>query len=226
MQDIRDRMVAEVARGRTFVDIGGLYGIVRERASIAHQAGAKHVSLMDMEPPSCPWWAEMDQHLRGRGVSEFSLLSRDIHDYKGPRFDVVFSSGVLYHVPDPLGYLRQVVEMANEYCIVASTICPAVMEMPEGTVRVPEAGTLFIPALDGTDRTVVEAFMHRHGRPGFMTGAGTRDFRNYYPNWWLPTKEAFVAMCRVAGIEVMGHDYIETDVPVGYAVLGRVVRQP
>jgi hypothetical protein len=225
MQDIRDRMVQEVARGRSFVDIGGLYGIVRERASVAHAAGAAHVTLMDMEAPDCPWWAEMDAHLRAQGVSDFTLLPRDIHDYKGPRFDVVFSSGVLYHVPDPLGYVRQVVEMAQDYCIVASTVCPAVMETAEGTVRVPEAGALFIPALEGTERVVVESFMHRHGRPGFMTGAGTRDFRNYYPNWWLPTKEAFVAMCRVAGIDILQHGYIETDEPVGYAVLGRVARE-
>jgi len=224
MQDIRDRMVQEVASGRSFVDIGGLYEIVKERVSVAHRAGATRVTLMDMEPPDNPWWAEMEQHLRSSGVEEFTLLSRDINDYKGPRFDVVYSSGVLYHLPDPLGYLRMVVEMAQEYCIVASTVCPAVMDMPAGTVRVPDAGALFIPALDGTERAVVESYMHDHGRPGFMTGAGTRDFRNYYPNWWLPTKEAFMAMCQVAGIDVVRHGYIETDEPVGYAVLGRVAR--
>lgn len=224
MEDIRDRMVQEVARGRSFVDIGGLYEIVKERVSVAHRAGASRVALMDVEPPENPWWAEMEQRLRANGVEEFTLISRDISDYKGPRFDVAYSSGVLYHVPDPLGYLRMVVEMAQEYCIVASTVCPAVMETPAGTVRVPEAGALFIPALDGTERAVVEAYMHERGRQGFMTGAGTRDFRNYYPNWWLPTKEAFVAMCQVAGIDVIRHGYIEGDEPVGYAVLGRVVR--
>ena len=224
MHDIRDRMVNEVARGRSFVDIGGLYEIVKERVSVAHHAGASHVTLMDMEAPGCPWWKEMEDHLRTRGVPDFRLLSCDINDYKGPRFDVVFSSGVLYHLPDPLGYLRQLVEMANDFCIVASSICPPVMEAAGGSVRVPDAGALFVPALSGQDREVVQAYMALRGRPDFTKGAGTRDFRNYYPNWWLPTKEAFVTMCHVAGIDVMQHGYIEGDEPVGYAVLGRIIR--
>jgi hypothetical protein len=32
-------------------------------------------------------------------------------------------------------------------------------------------------------------------------------------------------MCRVAGIDILQHGYIETDEPVGYAVLGRVARE-
>lgn len=57
-QDPRDRFMADVAGGQTFIDLGELFGIVRERISSAHRAGARSLTLLDMEKDDCPWWAE------------------------------------------------------------------------------------------------------------------------------------------------------------------------
>ena len=40
MDDIRDRFIEKVAAGKRFVDIGGLWGMVNEKATVAAAAGA------------------------------------------------------------------------------------------------------------------------------------------------------------------------------------------
>jgi len=38
--DPRDLYIAQVIAGKTFVDVGGLWGTVNEKVSVAYQAGA------------------------------------------------------------------------------------------------------------------------------------------------------------------------------------------
>ncbi len=70
MEDPRDKYIRRVVAGKTFIDIGGLSNVINERVSTASAAGATSVTMMDVEGPQCPWWNELRQRLKERGVTE------------------------------------------------------------------------------------------------------------------------------------------------------------
>ena len=46
--DYRDDFIARVVRGKSFVDVGGLWGTVSEKVSVAHAAGAAQREVMNV----------------------------------------------------------------------------------------------------------------------------------------------------------------------------------
>jgi hypothetical protein len=117
-------------------------------------------------------------------------LSADVLQFavadNSPKFQVVDSSGVLYHMPDPIRYLIALREITQEHLIPTSAITPTRIESEAGFLDMPEAAVLFLPALDGTEKAILAA----HWRPTGGTGAIgiTRDehdwrFDNFGP-WW------------------------------------------
>ena len=53
--DPRDRFIHEVSKDKSFVDVGGLWGTVNERVSVAHAAGARELAMLDISPPDGKW---------------------------------------------------------------------------------------------------------------------------------------------------------------------------
>ena len=48
--DLRDDYIRRVVRGRSFADVGGLWGTVNEKVSVAAQAEARSVAMIDISP--------------------------------------------------------------------------------------------------------------------------------------------------------------------------------
>ena len=51
MRDVRDSYIRQAVAGKSFADIGGLWGTVNEKVSVAHTHGVRTLSMVDVSPP-------------------------------------------------------------------------------------------------------------------------------------------------------------------------------
>jgi hypothetical protein len=212
--NLSDMFIAGVVANRTFADVGGLWGIVNEKVSVAYRFGATQTTMIDVTTPDDEQWRQFRERMASLNVPGVESLSANILQFavadSSPKFQVVHSSGVLYHIPDPIRYLIALRNITQEYLILSSVVTPTRMKSEAGSLDLPEAAVLFLPALDGQEKEIVAA----HWRPIVGTTAigvtsDEHDWRidNFSPWWWLPTPRAMVAMCRVAGFKVLDGDY-------------------
>jgi hypothetical protein len=198
-EDPRDRFIREYARGKSFVDAGGLEA--NEKVSVAHEAGAKSLTMLDIYPPDRPAWDRFRDKMTKLGI-EAECISADVHKV-GRTWEVVHSSGIFYHESSPFLYLDVLRRMATEFCILSSTVIPPLVETPSGTLRTPEAGAILVPALTGIERKIVcGLFLDGHGLD-LLVGPHLTNSEGYGPNWWLPTPTALRKMCECAGFEIL-----------------------
>ena len=212
--DPRDRFIHRVASGRTFADVGGLWGTVSEKTSVAHAAGASSLTMIDQLPAGDEWWQKFEERCRELHLPEVRAVVGEVvklaQEDPALRFDVVHCSGVLYHFAEPLAMIRALRALTREYLILSSSITETVIENHAGTIRVPEGGAIFVPALTRAERAV----MHAHWSPtvgntaiGLTSPVDRWDIDDFAPWWWLPTTTALGRMCEVAGFEVEALDH-------------------
>lgn len=214
--DPRHQFIARVVKDKSFIDIGGLYLGLHERCSVAHAAGARSVALMDVEPWQCEWWKQVGERLDSRGVKMCELISGDIMTREMLPYDVVHSSGVIYHLPNPIGYLSRLRQITREHCILASSTMPTRMEVDGRELRVPSGALIFLPGLpEGPDKDIIVEW-YRRRRGGDVAALPVRDEENpnaatYYPNWFMPTVDALRAMAAAAGFEIVDEAPVEPE---------------
>ncbi len=162
----REELVARHVRGRSFADVGCMWSVDGAIAFAAEAAGASSVTGVDVMEESAAYRAE-----RARRGSQVRFVRGDLHDPAtlaavGPH-EVVWCSGVLYHVPHPLLTLERLRALTTDTLILA-------------TETLPLRGTRcdFAPA-PGAHPGLTEAF-----RPD----AG-------YVNWYWGTRRARSARC-------------------------------
>ena len=216
-QNKRDEYIRQLVPGKTFADVGGLWGVVEERISVAHRHGASELTLIDELPADSPAWQLFANRMKEHGVDNCRCLQADILTAVIGPFDVVHSAGVLYHLANPMEYLTKLRSITNQNLILASAVVPERIENRFGTMCVPTSGAVFVPALSETERSVLaEAWRtyspkltlmgttdpNAHEALGVTT---TYDFRigDNAPFWWLPTAAALRSMCEVSGFRVL-----------------------
>jgi SAM-dependent methyltransferase len=204
MSDPRDKYISRVVKGKSFADVGGLWGTVNEKVSVAYQYGAFALSMIDITPPGQDLWSKFEDRRRALGLPEVQCISADIlsigDSLPEVRFDVVHCSGVLYHVPDPVRLLLSLRKITCKYLVLTSSVTGTQVLSDEGTLSVPEGAALFIPALKGRERAIIKSYWLQ-----FVTAFGlTSEVASWRSNdfglwWWLPTVQALTSMCEAAG---------------------------
>ena len=217
MSDPRDAFIARVVRGKSFADVGGLWGTVNEKVSVAHAAGAASLAMVDISERG-DRWTDFEARRRQLGVPDVRTVQGDIQELVETTpdlvFDVVHCSGVLYHLPEPLRLLRALRKAAREHVVFTSAVTATTIENAAGTLRIPDSAALFVPALSGTEREILRA----HWEPVLGDGAHgiTKDvprwrIEDFGPWWWLPTPAALKAMCEAAGFRVRDQGFFWND---------------
>jgi hypothetical protein len=202
--DPRNSMIDRVARGKTFADVGGLWGISGEKISTAHRAGASALTLIDLYVAGDPAWNQFQDHMRNLGINPDSvqLIPGDFLDYSGESYDVIHSSGVFYHLPNPLQYLERLHRFSRERVVLSSLVTPERIENRFGRFELPGSGALFVPALTEAERQIVNEYWKVPGLLGIGTGSGTPKFTDFATCWWLPTRRVLRKMCEIAGFRI------------------------
>jgi len=192
---LRLSLIERYAPGKSFADIGCLWGVHGFYSFFAEEHGATSVAAVDVYPAS-----EEFERERARRRSKIDFIQGDINrqetiDRIGPR-DVVFCSGLLYHVPNPVHTLSRLRLICNEVLILGSQTIP---EFP-----VARNVAVFYPYLDAGQRQLWDV------SDGAGRGYGLArpyDVSQGYGNWfWGFTPSCLDAMLRCAGFEVIEGD--------------------
>jgi hypothetical protein len=191
-QPSRDELVRRLVKGKSFADIGCMWGIDGAIAFAAEDAGATDVVGVDVMPASAAFEDE-----RARRGSRMRFIQGDLHDQAvmarvGPH-DVVWCSGVIYHAPHPLLTLERLHAITAETLILASETIPEVPGLRQACV--------FLPGLDEADRKA-----HALARPGRTALGVSEPFdpnQSYGAWWWGLSASALVAMLKASRFDVL-----------------------
>lgn len=206
MTDARDEYIRRTVRGRSFADIGGLWGTVNEKVSVAHAAGAAELTMIDITVEGGELWKLFEQRMRTAGISGYRCVSTDICAVQDQRFDVVHCSGVLYHHPNPQTLLAALRRATGEHLVLSSAVTRSVIENRHGRYEIPPSGVILVPALNDAERAILGAYWKEVGAEAHGITAPARFHpSDFGPWWWLPTATAMGAMARAAGFDIVDH---------------------
>lgn len=207
--DIRNDFIARVAPGKTFADVGPLWGTENEKMSVAWASGASDVTAVDIVPPGHELWDKLDDRLArvgSPGVKRLPSANLDRIDTSAHSWDVVHCSGIIYHCPNPMHTLTQLRGLAAEWLILTSMVVPETFSSPSGTVTMRPGQGLFIPALDAEAGQIASEFLTANGVIG-ATGVNVAvdewDVTDYGPWWWLLSPSAVNALLVTAGFTIV-----------------------
>jgi tetratricopeptide (TPR) repeat protein len=209
--DVRDQYIAQVVSGKTFAEVGGLWGTVNEKISVAHRCNATSLTMIDVASLDAEayLWQAFYQRMAVFNITNYRCLVQDIcqigKEEIGEPFDVVHCAGVLYHHPHPMQLLVSLRQITREYLILTSAITQEVIENEKGLYQIPPSGVIFIPALDQNELNILGTYWSQfHAAPPFGIDEKTAfHLDDFAPWWWLPTATALKSMCRVAGFQIL-----------------------
>jgi SAM-dependent methyltransferase len=181
--------IREHAPGRSFVDVGCMWGVNGEYAFLAEEAGATGVKGVDVFGPT----PEFEEERRRRGSKVDFILG----DATAPgtirqvgEMDVVFCAGVLYHHPSPYDLLVALRLMCRQTLILRTSTVPEVPGVRNMAV--------YWPFLDGPQRRLWSH--HRLGVGAQLGITSAFEPAEGYGNWfWGLTPSAVAAMLETAG---------------------------
>lgn len=191
----REAWVREHAPGKSFVDVGGMLGRNGSFCFLAEESGATEVSLFDGGDPTPEFHAEHER----RG-SRVRYMQGDLEDQvvleRLGRHDIVYSTGVIYHSPNPVLQLMNLREICGSLLYLGSATIPEVPGV--------EQACMYYPYLGDGART---ALKRPHWKPEHGWGIGTpfveKPMWGHANFWWGITPSALLAMLRSARFEVL-----------------------
>ena len=196
-----DSMIQSLSKDKTFVDIGPCWGIINEKLSVAHKAGAKTVTAIDIFPEYHQQWQKLNQRLKDLKVDCIKKPSLNFFDYDGEPFDIVYCSGVAYHCADPFVFFKQLNNMTKEHLLLKSTVTP----LKVGKFNIPDGASIFMPSLSEADRKIFaedwKGFLKGKAAAG-LTKPMTWDLEKTYW-WWLFTPGSLEQFCRLSGFSII-----------------------
>ncbi len=212
--DHRNELIQQHAQGRTFVDVGGLWGEVNEKGSIAMEAGASSLTMLDIWPPESEWWLRLRSRFEAKKLAPPREVIGSIDNSATIQavglHDVVHCSGVLYHCPNPVLTLRNLLGLTGETLIIASAVIPRNIRNQNGEMFVSDDSPIFVPGLDDDHRRVLSTHItERYGGGALGIDQPTSDWffsdgaPNYGPWWWLWTATGFLRLLRAVGFDVI-----------------------
>ncbi len=185
LEELSRRLIARFSAGKTFADVGAMWGVHGAYAFHAVDCGATAVTAVDGMDPT-------PEFERANAASRVPVrfVQGDINDAATiaaiGEVETVFCSGVLYHVPDPIFTLTQLRRVARETLILASATVPE--------LEIPQAAVLLAYLDDDARRRLA----YRTG--GVKLGLDNPfDPSAGYANWyWALTPSSVIAMLRTA----------------------------
>ncbi len=198
--DPRDDFVKRVVGGRSFVDIGGLWGTVNEKVSVASEHGATSLTMIDLTPLGDELWSAFTDHTKGKNVE---CISEDLMQVK-QSYDVVHCSGVIYHHPDLQGCIRHLKKITNKYLILSSVIMPNAVENENGSLHIQDC--LHVPDASDQDMLVLKSHWDKIVGDNEAIGITTpSDFHenDYASFWWLPTTDYLRSIAQDCGFVIV-----------------------
>ena len=210
----RQDVIRELIPGKTFADVGGLFGTVNEMVTVAMLAGAREATMIDFQPAKNWQWPLFHERCGELGVSGYHTVVGDICNDRlvddVGRFDVTHCSGVVYHMPNPIDVIRNLIGITREWVVLSSQVVPPRITNPAGTLTLAPGQCLLVPALDAGARSVLQEYFTTT-RPGAVARGITQEAEEFVteqgrfrtgPWWWLYTAGTFIRMCGLFNVRI------------------------
>ena len=185
----RATLIRRYAPGKSFADIGCMWGIDGRDAFLAEESGATRTIAVDIYPESATFLEEKKRRDSAVRFVRGDINLDEIADEVGLS-DVVLCSGVLYHTPDPFRLLTRLRSICRETLILHTQSIPEMRGMRNVAV--------FYPFLPDEQRRIWD-----RGVGCQKAIRGPYEPESGYGNWfWGLTPSAIESMLRCAGFEV------------------------
>lgn len=199
--------------GRTFADVGGLWGTVNEKVSVAYKYGAISLSMLDVTVKGGDLWKKFRARMEELGITNYECTTADVCDPQITElvkpFDVVHCSGVLYHHPNPMLVLAALRNITSEHLVLTSSVTQEIVENENGRYAIPPSGVVFVPALSEAEREILKCYWGGMGVVAHgLTEKVPYRLDDFGAWWWLPTAPALVTMCETAGFKILDRGVI------------------
>jgi len=205
-----DKWIIDTSKGKSFADIGGLWGTVNEKATHAIKAGAANSYMIDITPLGTELWAKFDEQCIKENVNNVKCMQADINDpniiAKIGTYDIIHTSGVLYHCPDPIHTILQYSRVSKEFLILGSTVLDGIIKNKFGQLEIERGGSLLVPALNEKQKIIISEYFYEVGAKelcGISNNLDLWEISNYEPWWWLFTTEFIEAILKVNGFNII-----------------------
>lgn len=194
--DQREPFIRRHVPGKSFADIGGLYGIHGDMAFLAEEAGAERVTLFDAGDPDFSLFAAR-RNERGSSIRYVQGDLEDPHSVEEiGKHDIVYCVGVIYHTPNPLLQLMHLRRITGELLFLGTHTIPEVPGV--------ENACVFYPHLPDSARA---EYARAHPGGGNMLGVvlpfDDRPMHGHGNFWWGITPSALRAMMLTARFEIV-----------------------
>lgn len=183
-------LIKKYTPGKSFADIGALWGVDGANSFLAEEIGAPRVVAVDVYPESPIF---LEQKKKRNSKVEFVLgdiNSKETTEKIGT-VDVVFCSGVLYHTPDPIHMLMRLRSITKDIFILNTTSIPEMKGLKNAAV--------FYPFLNEKQRSI---WNRKIGTQKAITGP--YEPKEGYANWfWGMTPSCIESLLKTSGFEVI-----------------------
>jgi hypothetical protein len=211
-EDLRDEFIGRVVRGKTFAEVGGLWGTINEKVSVAHRLGAAELTMIDVTVEGGELWKLFRERMKSLGIEKYSCIVADICDVRDAQFDVIHCSGVLYHHPNPLSLIEAFRRATRGHLVLTSAITGTRVENERGVYEIPPSGVIFVPALEESERAVLDLYWREAGAEAYgITKKVAYRPDDFGPWWFLPTAQSMRAMCAACGFRTLDAGHIWND---------------
>lgn len=217
--DSVNEWMSRIVPGKTFTDIGGLWGTIGERVSMAAKHNPASLTMIDTTPDESLWDA-FRKRLKDKGIDEKTVrqIRADVEApgfaQKAGKYDVVYCSGLLYHSPNPMHFLWPLSDVVGEYLIFGSIV---LADRFRGLLGLPYGMPLsvFVAALDDVQRKfVADAYKFHDSTPAVGISHPVTTWvcntpreggllHNTAPFWWLYCPVTVASMLNLAGFDVL-----------------------
>src|SRR5262245_8739649 len=178
--------------GRSFADIGCMWGVNGEFAFMAEAAGATVVKAVDVFGPT----PEFEEKKRMRNSSIEFILGDATDPDTIARIgvvDVVLCAGVLYHHPSPFDLLVTLRRMCSQTLILRTSTIPEIQGLPNAAV--------YFPMLSPKDRQLWKLSNLGVGKQVGITDGFEPE--EGYGNWfWGLSPSCLASLLETAGFHV------------------------
>jgi hypothetical protein len=208
VEPIREQWIPQAVAGKSFIEVGGLWGVVYEQVTTAHAAGA--TSLTQIDSAGDDLWESFHQRCSFAHINDCKCIVGDINDpdltARVEPADVVHCAGVLYHCPHPLYTLQQLRRLTKETLLLGCATIPERVANSAGELRLESGSALFVPAASPYQVAVLAEYMQEVGArhvPGIDQAlSGGWKLTDYAPWWWYFTPRFVESMLTLAGFRI------------------------
>lgn len=210
--------IQKLVKSKTFIDVGGASFVYNEKVSIAHESGAKNVTMLDIaglysedKVTSEEAWDGFHQKMKQEGVKNYFCIKANIDDGNiDEQYDIVHCNGIIYHTPNPLHTLNNLSKITKEFLILGTARIPDVVEVDGDKLVNQPNSCLFVPNLNTSQKNILTKFFASQGEHKSFFGLNQKinwSLNNYHGWWHLMTDGYVEGLIKIVGFEIVDTTY-------------------